>query len=117
MQDIRNILSLAAEKAESGDLQAAISYYETSFSESQKAQYVGGMFCASKRLGDIYYLLVGYDVGAHGVGLYRAFNELVQIYECARRFGIYKRAAHPRESPFRVAADSEYGKARRTMEG
>lgn len=84
MQDIRNILSLAAEKAESGDLQAAITYYETSYSESQKAAFVGGTFCASKRLGDIYYMLVGYVVGVHSVGLCRTFNELVQICECTR---------------------------------
>ncbi|KAK8795073.1 hypothetical protein WA588_003924 [Blastocystis sp. NMH] len=76
MQDIRNILSLAAEKAESGDLQAAISYYETSFSESQKAQCVGGMFCASKRLGDIYYLL-GYT--EHSMNWYKFASALVDL--------------------------------------
>lgn len=58
MQDIRNILSIAAAKVISGDLQSAITYYETSFSESQKIDYIGGLFCSCKRLGDIYYSLV-----------------------------------------------------------
>lgn len=58
MQDIRNILSIAATKALSGDLQSAITYYETSFSESQKIDYIGGLFCSCKRLGDVYYSLV-----------------------------------------------------------
>lgn len=44
MQDIRNILSIAAAKVISGDLQSAITYYETSFSESQKIDYIGGYF-------------------------------------------------------------------------
>ena len=38
-----------------GDIQGAITYFETAFTQSQSAEYIGGLFCASKHLGDIYY--------------------------------------------------------------
>lgn len=58
MEKIRNIIGLANNKVMEGDIQGAISYFETAFNESQNADYIGGLFCSSRRLGDIYYNLV-----------------------------------------------------------
>ena len=55
MQNIRSILNLANNKLVEGDIQGAITYFETAFTQSQSAEYIGGLFCASKHLGDIYY--------------------------------------------------------------
>ena len=58
MEKIRSIIGLANDKVMEGDIQGAISYFETAFKESQTADYIGGLFCSSRRLGDIYYNLV-----------------------------------------------------------
>lgn len=58
MDNIRSIIGLANNKVMEGDIQGAITYFESAFKESQNLEYVGGLFCTSKRLGDIYYNLV-----------------------------------------------------------
>lgn len=58
MDTIRSIIRLADDKVSEGDLQGAISYFETAFKESETANYIGGLFCCSKRLGDIYFYTV-----------------------------------------------------------
>ena len=80
MQDIRSILSLAVEKVVSGDFQAAISYYESAFNQSQQCNWIGGIFCSSKRLGDIYYILVRVKHEYDDVGICGAFDKLVQMF-------------------------------------
>ena len=58
MQRIRDIIAQANQQVLGGDLQSALSLYEAAFTESQKEQYIPGMFCCSRRLGDIYYYSV-----------------------------------------------------------
>ena len=58
MQQIRNIITQANQKVLESDLQSALGLYEAAFTESQKEQYIPGMFCCSRRLGDIYYYSV-----------------------------------------------------------
>ena len=79
MQDVRNILSLAVEKVVSNDFQAAIAYYESAFTQSQQCNWIGGLFCSSKRLGDIYYILVGKISESDNVGICRTLDKLVQM--------------------------------------
>ena len=80
MQDIRNTLSLAVEKVVNSDFQAAIAYYESAFTQSQQCNWIGGLFCSSKRLGDIYYILVGERCEFDDVGICRTLNKLVQMF-------------------------------------
>lgn len=62
MEEVRGLMQQARQKVVGGDLQGALNDYEEAFQKSQAQQYVAGMFCCSRRLGDIYFFSVMTDV-------------------------------------------------------
>lgn len=62
MEEVRGLMQQARQKVVGGDLQGALNDYEEAFQKSQAQQYVAGMFCCSRRLGDIYFISVMTEV-------------------------------------------------------
>ena len=61
MEEGRGLMQQARQKVVGGDLQGALNDYEEAFQKSQAQQYFAGMFCCSRRLGDIYFISVMTD--------------------------------------------------------
>lgn len=58
MQDIRNSLRDASVLASKEDYEQAILLLEKTANDSKCQNYIGGVFCAYKHLGDVYYKMV-----------------------------------------------------------
>lgn len=58
MEEVKELIRQARQKVVNSDLQGALNGYEEAFQKSQAQQYIAGMFCCSRRLGDIYFISV-----------------------------------------------------------